>query len=277
MDTSPGAVESSGQPGRRGVVLRPDLQVPLYPADSRPAALARVLLVRLTAPRFAEAQRANRRGFALIVVLLVAVQFVVTPEARPYLRWVVAALALWLLARVFALGRAERRQRHYEQRWLAAQSAALRDTWFEVVRCTVQGRQGPGLDRRDEASYELARSDEVRDLLDRQASERESGPTSRITVEFTFPLAGRQYAALGAVYADLTDIETVVTAGRLRSGRVRFPEAAYHAETSRTRQGRYWPSRTTFWALGTPLLFTASPDGFPAAPADSSAGGRLIG
>jgi hypothetical protein len=257
-------------------VLRPDLQVPLYPTDSRAAALARVLLLRLTAPRFAEAQRANRRGFALILVLLVAVQFVVAPGVRPYLRWVVAALALWLLARVFALGRTEKRQRHYEQRWLATQSAALRDTWFEVVRCTVQGRQGPGPARRNESSYELARSDDVRDLLDRQAAERESGPTSRITVEFGFPLPGRQYSAVGAVYADLTDIELVVTAGRVRSGGVRFPEAAYHAEASRTRQDGYWPSRTTFWVLGTPLLFTASPDGLPA-PADSSAGGRLIG
>lgn len=258
-------------------MLRPDLQVPLYPADSRSAALARVLLVRLSTPGFAEAQRANRRGFALILVLLAAAQFVVAPEARPYLRWTVAALTLWLLARVFALGRTEKRQRHYEQRWLAAQSAALRDTWFEVVRCTVQGRQGPGLDRWDESSYELARSGDVRELVDRRASERESGPSSRITVEFRFPLAGRQYSAVGAVYADLTDIEMVVTAGRVRSGGVRFPEAAYHAETSRVRQGRYWPSRTTFWVLGAPLLFAASPDGMPAAPADSSAGGRLIG
>jgi hypothetical protein len=275
MDTSSGAVESSGLPGRRGVVARPDLQVPLYPPGSRPAALARVLLVRLTMPRFAEARLANRRGFALILLLWAAAQFVVVPGIRPYVGWSAAALALWLSARVFALGRTEKRQRRYEQRWLAAQSAALRDTWFEVVRCTVQRRQGPA--RRDESSYELARSDDVQELLARQASERESGLSSTITVEFTFPLPGRQYAALVAVHADLTDVDVVVGARRSRSGGVRFPEAAYHVEASRERQGGYWPGRSTFWVLGPPVLHTVPPDGTPAVQADSSAGGRLIG
>lgn len=239
--------------------------------------MARALLVRLRTPRFAEAQRATRRGFALILVLWAAAQSAVEPGARPYLGWTAAALALWLLARVFALGRTEKRQRQYEQRWLAGQTAALRDTWFEVVRCTVRPRQGPGPARCDESSYELASPDDVRELLARQASEREAGRSSRITVEFRFPQPGRQYEALAAAHADLTDIEMVVSARRMRSGKVRFPEGAYHAETPPGRQGGYWPSRTTFWVLGAPLLFTASPDGLPAAPADSSAGGRLIG
>lgn len=239
--------------------------------------MARALLVRLRTPRFAEAQRATRRGFALILVLWAAAQFAAEPGARPYLRWTAAALTLWLLARVFALGRVEKRQRQYEQRWLAGQTAALRDTWFEVVRCTVRRREGPGRAPSDESSYELASSDDVRELLARQASERESGRSSRVIVEFRFPQPGRQYEALAAAHADLTDIEVVASARQARSGKVRFPQAAYHAETPAGRQGGYWPSRTTFWVLGEPLLFTAPPDGRPAAPADSSAGGRLIG
>lgn len=260
---------------------RPDLQVPLCPPGSRPAAVARALLVRLRTPRFAEAQRATRRGFALILVLWAAAQFAVEPGTRPYLRWTAAALTLWLLARVFALGRTEKRQRQYEQRWLAGQTAVLRDTWFEVVRCTVRHRRGLGRDRGqdrwDEAGYDLANSDDVRELLARRASERKSGRSSKVTVEFRFALPGRQYEALAVANADLTDIELVVTTRQLPAGKVRFPTAAYHAETPPGRQGGYWPSRTTFWVLGPPLLFTASPDGLPAAPADSSAGGRLIG
>lgn len=239
--------------------------------------MARALLVRLRTPRFAEARRATRRGFALILGLWAAAQLTVEPGARPYLGWTAAALTLWLLARVFALGRTEKRQRQYEERWLAGQSAALRDTWFEVVRCTVRRRQGPGPARGDESSYELSCSGDVRELLARQASERESGRSSRITVEFRFPQPGRQYEALAAAHADLTDVEMVVAPRQVRSGKVRFPEAAYHAETPPGRQGGYWPSRTTFWVLGEPLLFTAPPDELPAAPADSSAGGRLIG
>ncbi|KUN97952.1 hypothetical protein [Streptomyces caeruleatus] len=239
--------------------------------------MARALLVRLRTPRFAEAQRSTRRGFALILVLWAAAQFAVGPGARPYLTWAAAALALWLLARVFALGRTEKRQRQYEQRWLAGQTAALRDTWFEVVRCTVRHRQGPGQGRWEESGYELASREDVRELLARQTAERKSGRSSKVTVEFRFALPGRQYEALAAAHADLTDVELVVTDRQLPCGRVRFPTAAYHAETPPGRQGGYWPSRTTFWVLGEPLLFTASPDGLPAAPADSSAGGRLIG
>lgn len=239
--------------------------------------MVRALLVRLRTPRFAEAQRATRRGFALVLLLWAATQFAVETGARPYLTWTAAALTLWLLGRVFALGRTEKRQRQYEQRWLAGQTETLRDTWFEVVRCTVRHRQGPGQDRWDESSYELASRDDVRELLARQASERKSGRSSKVTVEFRFALPGRQYEALAAADADLTDLELVVTDRQLTSGKVRFPAAAYHAETPPVRQGGYWPSRTTFWVLGQPLLFTASPDGLPAAPADSSAGGRLIG
>ncbi|MCF1596431.1 hypothetical protein [Streptomyces muensis] len=246
--------------------------------------MVRTLLVRLRTPRFAEAQRATRRGFALILVLWAAAQFAVEPGARPYLRWTAAALTLWLLARVFALGRTEKRQLQYEQRWLAGQTAALRDTWFDVVRCTVRHRRGlgreRGQDRSGEAGYDLVNPDDVRELLARQAAERKSGRSgrsSKVTVEFRFALPGRQYEALAVAHADLTDIELVVTARHLPAGKVRFPTAAYHAETPPGRQGGYWPSRTTFWVLGAPLLFTASPDGLPAAPADSSAGGRLIG
>ncbi|MFE6619545.1 hypothetical protein [Streptomyces sp. NPDC057740] len=123
----------------------------------------------------------------------------------------------------------------------------------------------------------LASRDDVRELLARQAAERKSGRSSKVTVEFRFALPGRQYEALAAAHADLTDVELVVAARQLPFGKVRFPAAAYHAETPPGRKGGYWLSRTTFWVLGEPLLHTASPDGLPAAPADSSAGGRLIG
>jgi hypothetical protein len=230
--------------------------------------------VRLRTPRFAEAQAANRWGL-LFLTLLWAGQFALVPPARPYLGWTLLALLLWLLTRAYALSRIERRQRLYDQRWMAAQTAVLRDTWFEVVRFTVHRRHGPDLDRWDESSYELARSHDVRALLARQAAERASGLSSRVTVEFTFSLPGRQYAALAPAYADLADMEMVAAGRRTRLGGVRFPHAVYHAEAPRGRRGRHRPSLSTFWVLGLPVLSMAAPDAASAGAGDTSAGGRL--
>ncbi|NBE55161.1 hypothetical protein [Streptomyces boluensis] len=234
---------------------RPDLQVPLYPPDTRPAVLVRNTLVRLNAPRFAEARTANR-WWLLALLALSAVQFSMTPQARPYAAWAAVALMTWLLARVYALGLTEKRQRRYEQRWLAARSTALRDTWFEVVGCTVQARPGTANDGRRAVSYVPARPADVRALLARQAEERAAGRSSRLTVEFTFPLPGSPYAALEVVDADLTDVDLVTTA---RGGGVRFPHAAYHPESPRSPRERHRPTRGTFWVLGVPVLALAAP------------------
>ncbi|MEV0784441.1 hypothetical protein AB0I52_15995 [Streptomyces sp. NPDC050423] len=230
-------------------------------------------LVRLRTPRFAEAQAANRWGL-LVLALLWAGQFVVAPSARSYLGWTLVVLLLWLLTRVYTLSRIEQRQRLYEQQWLAAQTAVLRDTWFEVVRFTAHRRYGPDLDRWDESKYELTCSHDVRELLARQESERGAGPSSKVTIEFTFPLPECQYAALALAHADLAGIETVVTGRRSRSGGVRFPHAAYHAAAPHGRRDRARPSRSTFWVLGVPVLSMAAPDTASATQADSSVGAR---
>lgn len=284
VDTSAGTTEEP--PNARsgdGNMPRPDLQVPLYPAESPLASFVRTTLVRLRAPRFAEAHLANRRGF-LLPVALWAGQFAVVAPARPYLSWTAGVLVMWLLIRAWALVRAERQQRRYERRWLAVQTEVLRDTWFEVVRCTVRHRlaTGPGHRdassrepaRTDASSYELTRPGDVRELLDRQASERGSGQSSRVVVEFAFPLPGRQFTALDAVSAGLTEIE-MVAAGRRPSGAgVRFPRASYHPEPpARGRRGRHWPSRSTFWVLGAPVLSMAAPETGPVVRADVSADG----
>ncbi|MDI3404590.1 hypothetical protein [Streptomyces cavernicola] len=264
MDTSAGTADLPGY----FVAGHPDLHVPLYPAGSWPASFVRSTLVRLRTPRFAEAQRVNRRGF-LVLLALWAGKFAMVPAVRPYLDWSCVALMLWLLARVYALGWAEKQQRSYEERWLAAQTANLRDTWFEVVRCTVRRSQGAGLDEPAEAGYVLGRSDEVRKLLERQASERVAGGSSQVALEFTFPLPGMQFAALETAHANLTDIEVIVTGRTARCGAVRFPQAACHAEPAgRGRHGGPGPGRTTFWVLGAPVLTMAAPGGAPTVRAD---------
>lgn len=266
MDTPSGTTESAvalrplpGRlPRRPPGPARPDLQVPLYPPGTRPAALVRSTLVRLTAPRFAEARLANR-WWLLALVALWAGQFSMLPQARPYFVGATVALMVWLFARVCALVFTERRQRRYEERWLAAQSEALRDTWFEVVGCTLQRRSGPGADGRHEARYAPAGPADVRELLARQAEERLSGRYSRLTVEFTFPLPGSPYNALEVVDVDLADVDLVTTARRPHGGAVRFPQAAYHPETPRGPRRRHRPSRSTFWVLGPPVLALAAP------------------
>lgn len=88
-------------PRRLPGTARPDLQVPLYPPGTRPAALVRSTLVRLSAPRFAQARTANR-WWLLALLALWAAQFSVLPPIRPYFRWAAVALMVWLLARVYA-------------------------------------------------------------------------------------------------------------------------------------------------------------------------------
>jgi hypothetical protein len=232
--------------------LRPDLRIPL-PAgsDDGPALLS--ALARLGEPRFAEAYRRTWRRLALIAGV-VASQFLVVAGVRPWIVAIAAAATLDLIVRVTALKLLERRQRAFEQRWLDVQSAVLRTATFEVLRLCVERR-----------GYDLTRQDEVLELLRRRDAER----AAQLKVEFGYSLGTR--TAVEKVHLDLADAVVVTSAGARRV-RVRFPEARYHAQPSMDRLGWRYPSRTTFWVLGSAIL-SAVP---PGAPAPDPSGGSAV-
>ncbi|MEU4250880.1 hypothetical protein AB0F15_26085 [Amycolatopsis sp. NPDC026612] len=222
--------------------LRPDLRIPLQTAaDDGPALLP--VLARLGEPRFAEAYRGAWRRLALIAGV-VASQFLVAAWVRPWIVAVAAAATLDLIVRVTALKLLEHRQRAFEQRWLDVQSGVLRTATFEVLRLRVKRR-----------GYDLTRQDEVSELLRRRDTER----ASPLKVEFGYPMGTR--TAVETVHLDLADAALVTAAGARRV-RIRFPEARYHAQPSMDRLGWRYPSRTTFWVLGSAIL-SAVPPGTP--------------
>jgi hypothetical protein len=212
--------------------LRPDLPVPLPPAD-RWAAAVRFALTLLREPAF---DRAHRRTVWLVVVavvLIVAGQFLFVGWLREPVTTLGVALAAYTALRVAALRVVEHRQRAFAPAWLAARSAELRAGRFEVVRCTV-----------DRRGYDLSDPAAVRDLLERPGE-------SRVQLDFV-----HEPATLERVYRKLRDV-TVQAAKRAGSpATARFTEARYALRPGGT---------TSYWQLGTRVVITT------AAPASSPA------
>lgn len=220
--------------------LRPDLPVPLPPAD-RTASAFRFALTLLREPAF---DRANRRTTWLLVVavvVIVAGQLVFVGWLREPVTTAGVALAAYTALRVAALRVVEHRQRAFEPTWLAARSAELRDGRFEVVRCTV-GRRG----------YDLADPAAVVELLERPED-------SRVELDFV-----HEPATLERVYRKLRDV-TVQAAKRAGSpATARFTEARYALRPD---------GATSYWQLGTRVVITAAaPAGSPARAASGADG-----
>jgi hypothetical protein len=225
--------------------LRPDLPIPLPPASQVGSVLRRTV-AGLREPRFADAFRAIRWD-VLVIAVLVAGRFAIVGPLRPLVDVIAAVLAFGLLVRVIALSVLQRRQRLFEQRWLAVQSDVLRRTTFEVVRFGV--RSAPG-------DYDLTRPADVRDLLARQAEER----SLPVRIDFAY-----SPTEIETVHLDLGDV-TFVLADWARRSRVRFPDARYHGQPAMGRAGWRRPSRTTFWVLGPAAASVVTPDGVASAP-----------
>lgn len=224
--------------------LRPDLPVPLPPAD-RSASAFRFALTLLREPAF---DRANRRTTWLVVVavvLIVAGQLVFVGWLREPVTTAGVALAAYTALRVAALRVVEHRQRAFEPAWLAARSADLRNGRFEVVRCTV-----------DRRGYDLADPVAVRELLDRPDHD------ARVELDFV-----HEPATLERVYRKLRDV-TVQAAKRAGSpATARFTEARYALRPGGT---------TSYWQLGTRVVITAAAPVDPATTGTGAARGSVV-
>jgi hypothetical protein len=254
----------------RSEFTRPDLAIPLSPLRGFPL-FVRHQLLGLRAPRFAAAYRVTLAtaagGLAVAASSLAA-----APPWRDAVIDCSALIGLYVLIRAWALMVFERRQRSFEPLWLAAQSDVLRGHSFEVLRFAVQDLTDEGQGAR--RGYDLARPDDVDDLLRRQANERNSGRFSRATAEFTYP-AGEGTLAVGDVHRDLTELtfmERRISAGHAW---IRFPEARYLGRPGPGKRPAAW----TDWVLSGPVVIAVGTVGYggaagvahaPGAPAESS-------
>jgi hypothetical protein len=249
---------------------RPDLPVPLYLQRGFPLLMRRHLL-GLRGPSFAGAYRvtlaAASAGFAVA-----AASLLVSPPWQEVVVYCSALIGLYVIARALALVALERRQHAFEREWMAAQSEVLRGHAFEVLRFTVQDLvdEDQGVRR----TYDLTRPADVRDLLRRQARERNSRRWSRATVELTY-LSGDGTLAVAEVHRglpELTFLEGWAGPGRAW---IRFPEARYLGHPGDGRR----PAQRTHWALSGPVVIAVSEPAYggaagsaqaPKAPAESS-------
>lgn len=272
---------------------RPDLPVPLSPLRGLPTIVRRGLLGP-GGPFFARAHRLTAiwAGATGVVALLGLAR----AQWRGPAVVLSALLVLYLLVRLVALAVFERRQRDYEPLWLAKQSEVLRGHAFEVLRFTLQSADaGPGdLRAGDERgtrttgdgpaagtdggrrAYDLARPEDVRDLLRRQREEHASGGFSRATVEFAYR-AGGEVVAVAELARELSELTFL--RGRAGPGHawIRFPKAHYRGRPEGGRR----PARRAYWVLsGTVVLGVGEPaSGGPAPgePASGEAAGRVPG
>jgi len=214
--------------------LRPDLPVPFPPAGQVSAAV-RFAMTLLREPAFDRAHRRTLLLVTLAVALIVAGQVLLVGWLREPVTTLGVALAAYTVLRAAALRVVEHRQREFEPTWLAAQSALLRESRFEVVRCSV-----------DRRSYDLTDPDAVRELLDR------SDGDARVVIDFV-----HEPATLERVYRRLRDLAVQPAMRPGSPARIRFAGARYAVRP---------PGDTTYWQLGTPLVVTT------AEPADPAAG-----
>lgn len=239
---------------------RPDLAIPLRPESGT------VTVIRSA---FAGVEGRTRRVLAFLAVLAVA-RFAVVSSLHLWLDCTIGVTAFYLVARLVAGWWFRRRQREFESQWLDAQSKILASTFFEVVRLGVQEPPEPRTGAVRFRIYDLVRGGDVADLLRRQAADRDAGRTSKVRVEFAYSRRTARHPALETVHLDLADLPIVGSEGA-RQGRIRFPQARYHAQPRVTVRNRELPSRTTFWVLGSGLLSAIPPqDSAPRAPFASS-------
>ncbi|WP_143229257.1 hypothetical protein [Actinophytocola xanthii] len=219
-----------GGPSGGTAPLRPDLAIPVAGAPSP-------VLSGLFAghePAFDRARRRSAWVVAAAAGLLVAGQFaVVDPLREPVtaLGVVLAACASVWLASLMVL---ERRQRDFARTWLAARTASLRTSEFEIVRCTAGDR-----------AYDLNDAESTAELL------RSSAADARLVLEFAYPPANLERA-----HRRMREVQIrAVLRGRSRA-RIRFPAARYGLDAT---------GRRTFWLLGVPAVVTAAAPAGPAA------------
>ncbi|HEX4814158.1 MAG TPA: hypothetical protein VFV66_15550 [Nonomuraea sp.] len=227
--------------------VRPELPVPLAPADGV-AEVVRRRLLGLHGPRFGRAQQASV-GWATVTAALGLIGLLLPDPWRAPVVACAVMLALYLLVRAVALVLFERWQREFEPRWLNAQSEVLRRHAFEVIRFRVHESDG-------HRTYDLTRPGDVDDLLVRQRRERSSGQASRAGVEFVYREGGGE--SLAEVVRDLPELHFLPG----RAGRswawIRFPEASY------LRRPGERPAQRIYWALSGPAeVAVADPSSGP--------------
>jgi hypothetical protein len=147
------------------------------------------------------------------------------------------AAALGLFAGSSLLTRVSftRRQLEFERDWLSEQTAALRRHQFEVLRCTVGGRD-----------YSMASPSDVRDLRGHPGDERAS-------LAFTY-LADGRFPTIGEVHRRLRDLTFVTDVAAPGRAFVRFPQGQY-LPRPRREGGPAW---RTCWSLDGPALLSVS-------------------
>jgi hypothetical protein len=146
-----------------------------------------------------------------------------------------AALGLFAGSSLLTRMAFERRQLEFERDWLTEQTAALRRYPFEVLSCTVSGRE-----------YSMASPAGVRDLRGQPGDERAS-------LAFTY-LADGRWPTIGEVHRRLRDVTFVADVATPGRAFVRFPQAQYLPRPR--RDGR--PARRTCWSLDGPVLLSVS-------------------
>jgi hypothetical protein len=137
-------------------------------------------------------------------------------------------LALYGLVRLSYLQALERKQIEFERSWLADRTLVLRDSEFELVRFTLDGR-----------SYDLGNADQVAQALNLAA---DTNGDAAVTLEFVHPPQ-----CLERTRTVVDDIAFRPVAGA--RPRVRFPNARYRPGAS-----GQWIS----WQLSRPAVITVA-------------------
>lgn len=210
---------------------RPDLTIP-QPAP--PGVLALVLAV-FRLPRYGAPSR--QRAVLVAIAALLLTGLVLNLLAATVAGVV---LALHSLIRMSYLEVLERKQAEFERRWLADHTVVLRDSEFELVRFTLDGR-----------GYDLGDAEQVAHAL-RLAADADSD--AAVILEFVRPPQ-----CLERTRTVLDDVDFRPVAGA--RPRVRFPNA-------RCRPGA--SGRRTSWQLSRPAVITVAGPAAHAATRDGT-------
>ena len=243
--------------------VRPDLRIPLVPLAGS-AGVARHYLLGLRNVNFANARRI---AIVWAVIGCVLATLGITLPS-PWRHGVVAGSALvglYAIGRMLALTVAERRQRAFEQDWIAARTETLRAHAFDVLRFSVTNLvdRGQGAWR----TYDLTSPAVVRELLSLRDQDRlRSRPIFQETVEFAYAGDGG-VLSVADVHRDLREL--VFLPGQARPGQAsaRFPEARYLPRPTLGGQ----PAQATNWVLSGAVILTVSDQPYAEGAAASEA------
>lgn len=248
--------------------VRPDLRIPLVPLAGSAGAVRRYLL-GLRNVNFVNARRVAVI-WAAIGCALAALSVTLPSPWRGGGAASSAAVGLYAIGRMLALAVAERRQRAFEQDWIAKRTQTLRAHAFDVLRFSVTNLADRGQDTW--RTYDLTSPAAVRELLSLRGQDQVRPlPSFQTTVEFAYVGDGG-VLSVADVHRDLREL--VLLPGQARPGQasVRFPEARYLPRPTNSGE----PAQATNWALSGAVVLAVSDEAYaegaaaPEVPADTT-------